>query len=44
MLYNHLLGLYEKALPSDMPWQERFERGGRVGVDFSVLSVAETDV
>ena len=43
MLYNHLLGLYEKALPSDMPWQERFELAKSVGVDFIELSVDETD-
>lgn len=43
MLGKHLLGLYEKALPAGLCWQERFAVAKRLGFDFVELSVDETD-
>ncbi|HWP21182.1 MAG TPA: L-ribulose-5-phosphate 3-epimerase [Candidatus Cryosericum sp.] len=43
MLGKHLLGLYEKALPAGLGWQERFAVAKRLGFDFVELSVDETD-
>lgn len=43
MLGNHLLGLYEKALPSEMSWRERLEAVRSLGCDFLEISIDETD-
>lgn len=43
MLGNHLLGLYEKALPAGLTWPERFTAAGRLGFDFVEISIDETD-
>ncbi len=40
---NYKLGLYEKAMPSDVPWQERLREAGEAGFDFVELSVDESD-
>jgi hexulose-6-phosphate isomerase len=36
------LGIYEKALPKDMSWAERFEAARLAGYDFLEISVDET--
>ena len=38
-----LLGLYEKALPADMTWDERLETAKLAGYDFIEISIDETD-
>jgi L-ribulose-5-phosphate 3-epimerase len=38
-----LLGLYEKALPADMTWDERLKTAKLAGYDFLEISVDETD-
>lgn len=38
-----LLGLYEKATPKNISWQERFAFVKRLGFDFIELSIDETD-
>ena len=43
MLGNHLLGLYEKALPAGLSWRERLVVAARLGFDFIELSLDETD-
>ena len=43
MLGKHLIGLYEKALPARLSWQERFDAASRLGFDFVELSLDETD-
>jgi L-ribulose-5-phosphate 3-epimerase UlaE len=42
-LANTLIGLYEKALPARLSWQERFDAASRLGFDFVELSLDETD-
>ncbi|HJW91775.1 MAG TPA: L-ribulose-5-phosphate 3-epimerase [Anaerolineales bacterium] len=37
------LGLYEKALPDDLGWEERLEASARAGYDFIEMSVDESD-
>lgn len=37
------LGLYEKALPADMSWQDRFQTAKQLGFDFIEISIDETD-
>ncbi|MDC7226279.1 MAG: L-ribulose-5-phosphate 3-epimerase [Spirochaetales bacterium] len=37
------IGLYEKALPTALSWQERFEQAGRAGYDFVEFSVDDSD-
>ena len=39
---NNPIGIYEKALPRDMSWVERFEAVRQAGYDFLELSVDET--
>ena len=36
---NNLLGIYEKALPSDISWEERFELAKEANFDFIEISV-----
>ncbi|MDD5939026.1 MAG: L-ribulose-5-phosphate 3-epimerase [Clostridiales bacterium] len=43
MLGNHLLGLYEKALPPELSWRERLEAARELGFDFVEISIDETD-
>ena len=38
-----LLGLYEKALPADLDWDERFLAAKKAGYDFVEISIDETD-
>ncbi len=38
-----LLGLYEKALPPDMTWDERMETARLAGYDFIEISIDESD-
>lgn len=39
----YTLGLYEKALPSQLTWRERMELAAEAGFDFIELSVDESD-
>jgi len=39
---NNPVGIYEKALPRDMSWVERFQAARQAGYDFMELSVDET--
>lgn len=43
MLGNHLLGLYEKALPAEMTWRERLTAAAKLGFEFVELSLDETE-
>jgi len=38
-----LLGLYEKALPADMTWDERLKTAKMAGYDFLEISIDESD-
>ena len=37
------LGLYEKAMPTELEWRERLEAAGAAGFDYVEMSVDETD-
>jgi L-ribulose-5-phosphate 3-epimerase len=37
------VGLYEKALPASLSWEERLEAVGRAGYDFVEISIDESD-
>lgn len=37
------IGLYEKAMPSDLSWKERLDVAKIVGFDFVEISIDETD-
>ncbi len=37
------IGIYEKALPTDLPWEERLERAGQAGYDFVEMSIDESE-
>lgn len=43
MLGNHLLGIYEKALPPEMTWDERLTAAKKLGFDFVEISIDEAD-
>ncbi len=43
MLGNHLLGIYEKALPADLSWRERLTAAKQMGFDFVEISIDEAD-
>ena len=43
MLGNHLLGLYEKALPPELSWEERLRAAKTLGFDYLEISIDETD-
>ena len=43
MLGNHLLGLYEKALPPELTWEERLRAVKELGFDYLEISVDEKD-
>lgn len=40
---EYTLGLYEKALPAELSWEERLRIAGECGFDYMELSVDETD-
>ncbi|GAM70330.1 L-xylulose 5-phosphate 3-epimerase [Vibrio sp. JCM 19236] len=42
-LQRHRVGLYEKALPNDLSWEEKFETAKELGFDFLEISVDESD-
>lgn len=39
----YTLGLYEKAMPSDLSWKEKLEAAKAAGFDFVEISIDETD-
>jgi len=43
MLGNHLLGLYEKALPSELSWRGRCLLAAKLGFDFIEISIDESN-
>ena len=40
---QYLLGLYEKALPGELTWEEKLRAAGESGFDFVEMSIDETD-
>ncbi|MDO5027106.1 MAG: L-ribulose-5-phosphate 3-epimerase [Tissierellia bacterium] len=40
---DYTLGIYEKALPDDLSWQEKFEICKEYGYDFLEISIDESD-
>ncbi len=40
---EYLLGLYEKALPPDLTWEERFQEAKASGFDYIEISIDESD-
>jgi L-ribulose-5-phosphate 3-epimerase len=42
-MYKMPVGLYEKALPADLSWEERLAAAGRAGYDFIEISIDESD-
>ena len=43
MLGDHLFGLYEKALPPELSWEERLRTAKELGFDFLEISIDEKD-
>ena len=43
MLGKHFLGLYEKALPPEMDWEQRLSTAKRLGYDYLEISIDEKD-
>ncbi len=43
MSREYTLGLYEKAMPSDLTWEEKLQTAKEVGYDFVEISIDETD-
>lgn len=43
MFYDHLLGLYEKALPAELGWPDRLAVARQLGFDYVEISIDETD-
>lgn len=41
--YEYRLGLYEKAMPNDLTWQQKFSAAKQAGFDFIEISIDETD-
>lgn len=37
------IGLYEKAMPAELSWEEKLETAGTLGYDFVEISIDETD-
>jgi L-ribulose-5-phosphate 3-epimerase len=37
------IGLYEKALPAELSWEERLEAAGQAGYDYVEISIDESD-
>jgi L-ribulose-5-phosphate 3-epimerase UlaE len=42
-LQENLIGLYEKALPKQLNWEERLSAAKDAGFDFMEISIDETD-
>ena len=42
-LKRHRMGLYEKALPNELSWQEKITKAKALGFDFLEISVDESD-
>jgi L-ribulose-5-phosphate 3-epimerase len=42
-MFKMPVGLYEKALPAEMCWEERLTAAGRAGYDFIDISIDESD-
>ena len=40
---KYQLGLYEKAMPSELSWREKLSCAGEIGYDFIEISIDETD-
>ncbi|CNE60941.1 L-ribulose-5-phosphate 3-epimerase [Yersinia nurmii] len=40
---NQIVGIYEKALPSAMPWEEKLKVAKSLGFDFMEISIDESD-
>ena len=40
---NYTLGLYEKAMPMELSWEEKLEAAKEAGYDFVEISIDETD-
>lgn len=40
---KYTLGLYEKAMPSSLSWEERLTEAKNAGFDFVEISIDETD-
>lgn len=43
MLHGHLLGIYEKAFPSEWSWARRLKAAEELGFDFIEISIDESD-
>ena len=43
MLGKHLFGLYEKALPRELSWEERLSAARELGFDYLEISIDEDD-
>jgi L-ribulose-5-phosphate 3-epimerase len=43
MIYGHLIGLYEKALPPEYSWNKRLLTAKELGFDYMEISIDETD-
>jgi L-ribulose-5-phosphate 3-epimerase len=42
-MYRMPIGLYEKALPAELNWEERLAAAGQAGYDFIEISIDESD-
>ena len=42
-MYKMPVGLYEKALPASLSWEERLAAAGQAGYDFVEISIDESD-
>ena len=40
---SYTLGLYEKAMPKDLTWEEKLLAAKEAGYDFVEISIDETD-
>ena len=43
MMKQYMLGLYEKAMPPDLSWEEKLQEAKKAGFDFLEMSIDETD-
>jgi predicted hexulose-6-phosphate isomerase len=43
MMFKMPVGLYEKALPASLSWEERLAAAGQAGYDFVEISIDESD-
>ena len=43
MKKNYMLGLYEKAMPVDLSWEEKFNIAKEAGYDYIEISIDETE-